>query len=365
VAEIRLENLQKRFGDFTAVRASSFTIADGDFFVLLGPSGCGKTTTLRMIAGLELPSSGKVLLDGEDVTFKRASQRDIGFVFQLFALYPHMNVRGNIGFPLKCQAVPRGEIKERVNEVAKLLRIEHLIDRPVSGLSGGDSQRVALGRAIVRRAKAFMMDEPLGALDAEFRHLMCVELRALHDRIHATTVYVTHDQVEAMAMADRIAVMNHGIVDQMGSPQEIYDRPRTMHVAGFIGSPPMNFLRFNASVEPGADSVRLNGETIPVPTLGEGMLDGELALGVRPEHVELIDEGGIRGEVFGTEYMGTMQIVTVHSKHGQVKARIPSSRRVRLGEQVGLRFVKERLVVFDTVSGRALKSRLFEEVGHG
>jgi multiple sugar transport system ATP-binding protein len=365
VAEIRLENLQKRFGDFTAVRASSFTIADGDFFVLLGPSGCGKTTTLRMIAGLELPSSGKVLLDGEDVTFKRASQRDIGFVFQLFALYPHMNVRSNIGFPLKCQAVPRGEIKERVNEVAKLLRIEHLIDRPVSGLSGGDSQRVALGRAIVRRAKAFMMDEPLGALDAEFRHLMCVELRALHDRIHATTVYVTHDQVEAMAMADRIAVMNHGIVDQMGSPQEIYDRPRTMHVAGFIGSPPMNFLRFNASVEPGADSVRLNGETIPVPTLGEGMLDGELALGVRPEHVELIDEGGIRGEVFGTEYMGTMQIVTVHSKHGQVKARIPSSRRVRLGEQVGLRFVKERLVVFDTVSGRALKSRLFEEVGHG
>jgi multiple sugar transport system ATP-binding protein len=365
VAEIRLENLQKRFGDFTAVRASSFVVADGDFFVLLGPSGCGKTTTLRMIAGLELPSSGKVLLDGEDVTFKRASRRDIGFVFQLFALYPHMNVRSNIGFPLKCQGVPRGEIKERVNEVAKLLRIEHLIDRPVSGLSGGDSQRVALGRAIVRRAKAFMMDEPLGALDAEFRHLMCVELRALHDRIHATTVYVTHDQVEAMAMADRIAVMNHGVVDQMGSPQEIYDRPRTMHVAGFIGSPPMNLLRFNASVQPGTDSVRLNGETVPVPTLGEGMLDGELALGVRPEHVELIDEGGIRGEVFGTEYMGTMQVVTVHSKHGQVKARIPSSHRVRMGEQVGLRFVKERLVVFDTVSGRALKSRLFGEVGHG
>jgi ABC-type nitrate/sulfonate/bicarbonate transport system ATPase subunit len=202
MAEIRLENLQKRFGDFTAVRASSFTIADGEFFVLLGPSGCGKTTTLRMIAGLELPSSGKMLLDGDDVTFKRASQRDIGFVFQLFALYPHMNVRSNIGFPLKCQGVARREIAARVAEVAKLLRIEHLIDRPVSGLSGGDSQRVALGRAIVRKAKAFMMDEPLGALDAEFRHLMCVELRALHDRIRATTVYVTHDQVEAMAMAD-------------------------------------------------------------------------------------------------------------------------------------------------------------------
>lgn len=365
MAEIQLVNVQKRFGDFTAVRASSFTIADGEFFVLLGPSGCGKTTTLRMIAGLELPSSGKILLDGEDVTFKRASQRDIGFVFQLFALYPHMNVRGNIGFSLKCEGVPRGKIKERVDEVAKLLRIEHLIDRPVSGLSGGDSQRVALGRAIVRRAKAFMMDEPLGALDAELRHLMCVELRALHDRIHATTVYVTHDQIEAMAMADRIVVMNHGVVDQIGRPQEIYDRPLTMHVAGFIGSPPMNFLRFNGSVQPGAESVRLNGEAIPVPTLREGVVDGEMALGVRPEHVELSDEGGIRGEVFGTEYMGTMQVVTVDSKHGQVKARMPSSHRVRLGEQVGLRFAQRNLLVFDTVSGRALNSRLFDEVGHG
>src|SRR5207253_9566609 len=157
--------------------------------------------------------------------------------------------------------VRRRGFAERVDEVAKLLRIEHLIDRPVSGLSGGDSQRVALGRAIVRQAKAFMMDEPLGALDAEFRHLMCVELRALHDRIHATTVYVTHDQVEAMAMADRIAVMNHGVVDQIASPQEIYDRPRTMHVASFIGSPAMNFLRFNATVEAGQSSIRMNGDS--------------------------------------------------------------------------------------------------------
>jgi multiple sugar transport system ATP-binding protein len=361
MAEIRLDNLQKRFGDFVAVRSSTFTIADGDFFVLLGPSGCGKTTTLRMVAGLELPSSGRILLDGDDVTMKRASQRDIGFVFQLFALYPHMNVRANIGFPLKCQGVARRDIAARVDEVAKLLRIEHLIDRSVSGLSGGDSQRVALGRAIVRNAKAFMMDEPLGALDAEFRHLMCAELRALHDRIRATTVYVTHDQVEAMAMADRIAVMNHGVVEQIGGPQEIYDRPRTMHVAGFIGNPPMNFLRFNAGLEPGAESVRLNGETIAVPTLREGAAEREMALGVRPEHVQLVDDGGIRGEVFGTEYTGTMQVVTVHSRHGVVKARIPSSRRVRIREHVGLRFAKERLAVFDTVSGRALESRLFEE----
>src|SRR6266478_6317984 len=201
--------------------------------------------------GFELPTEGKILLDGEDVTYKRASQRDIGLVFQLFALYPRMTVRENIAFPLKCQSVPRAETKRRVEEVANLLRIEHLLERSVSGLSGGDSQRVALGRALVRRAKACMMDEPLGALDAEFRHLMCLELHALHDRIRATTVYVTHDQTEAMAMADRIAVMNHGVVVQIGSPQDIYDRPADMHVAGFIGSPPMSFLRFKSSLTPG------------------------------------------------------------------------------------------------------------------
>src|SRR6202045_2828516 len=265
MAQIRVENLRKAFDQFTAVHDSNFTIENGSFFALLGPSGCGKTTTLRMIAGLELPTGGKILLDGEDVTYKRASQRDIGFVFQLFALYPRMTVRENIAFPLKCQGLPRAETKQRVDEVANLLRIEHLLERSVSGLSGGDSQRVALGRALVRRAKACMMDEPLGALDAEFRHLMCVELHALHDRIRATTVYVTHDQTEAMAMADRIAVMNHGVVVQIGSPQDIYDRPTAMHVAGFIGSPPMNFLRFKSSLEQGQSSVQLNGAAIRVP----------------------------------------------------------------------------------------------------
>src|ERR1700676_1933261 len=359
MAEIDLQDIQKRLGDFTAVRASSFTIRDGEFFVLLGPSGCGKTTTLRMIAVLELPTEGRILLDGEDVTYKRASQRDIGFVFQLFALYPRMTVRENIAFPLKCQSVPRAETKRRVEEIAKLLRIEHLLDRPVSGLSGGDSQRVALGRALVRRAKACMMDEPLGALDAEFRHLMCVELHALHDRIRATTVYVTHDQTEAMAMADRIAVMNHGVVAQIGGPQDIYDRPLTMHVGGFIGSPPMNFLRFTSSLAPGQNNVRLNGETIRVPVLREGIVEGELALGVRPEHVSISETGEMRGEVFGVEYMGTMQIVTINTKHGQLKARIASRQRVHVGETVALTFDSERLVVFDAVSGTALKSQMF------
>ena len=360
MAQITLSAVQKRFGEFVAVRDSSFTIGDREFFVLLGPSGCGKTTTLRMIAGLELPTSGNVLLDGEDVTNKRASQRDIGFVFQLFALYPHMNVRANIAFPLKCQGVPRKEIARRVDEVARFLRIEDLLDRSVSGLSGGDSQRVSLGRAVVRQAKAFMMDEPLGALDSEFRRLMCTELRTLHDRIGATTVYVTHDQIEAMAMADRIAVMNHGVVDQIASPQDIYDRPLTMHVAGFIGSPAMNFLRFNGEVQHGDTAVTLSGATVPVPRLHESGA-GDFALGVRPEHVRLAAGGGVGGTVVGTEYMGTLQIVTLDTAHGRVRARIASTQRVRPGETVGLAFRDDRLVVFDAASGHALRSALFEQ----
>ena len=251
MAQIRVENLRKQFGNFTAVKASSFTIEDGSFFVMLGPSGCGKTTTLRMIAGLELPSEGRILLDGEDVSLLRASRRDIAFVFQMFALYPHLNVRRNIAYPLRCQGVPRAEIKQRVEETARLLQIEHLLDRSVSGLSGGDRQRVALGRAIVRRPKAFLMDEPLGALDSEFRRVMCGELPQLHERISATTVYVTHDQLEAMAMADQIAVMNHGVVEQIATPQQIYDAPASMFVADFIGSPPMSFLRFDGAVRQG------------------------------------------------------------------------------------------------------------------
>src|ERR1700685_166506 len=250
MAKIEVEKLHKAFGDFVAVRSSNFVIEDGEFFCLLGPSGCGKTTTLRMIAGLELPTSGRILLDGEDVSALPASARDIAFVFQLFALYPHMNVRQNIGFPLRCQNFARAEIRRSVEEAARMLRIDPLLERRVGGLSGGDRQRVALGRAIVRRPKAFLMDEPLGALDAEFRALMCGELRELHDRISATTVYVTHDQHEAMAMADRIAVMNAGRIEQIGVPQEIYDRPASMFVASFIGSPPMNFLHFQACLPP-------------------------------------------------------------------------------------------------------------------
>jgi multiple sugar transport system ATP-binding protein len=365
MAEIRVQNLQKSFGDFAAVKDSSFVVRDGEFFCLLGPSGCGKTTTLRMIAGLELPTAGQILLDGEDVTLKRASQRDIAMVFQLFALYPHMNVRQNISYPLRNVGMPRIQIKSKVAEIARILCIEDLLDKPVSGLSGGDRQRVALGRAIVREPKAFMMDEPLGALDAEFRHIMCGELRALHDRLRATTVYVTHDQLEAMSMADTIAVMNLGVIEQLASPQEIYDRPASMFVADFIGSPPMNFIPFRGSLLRGATTVTIGGAGIAIPEAREDMPDANLVLGVRPEDVVLSDDSALRGEIYGSEYLGTTQIITVRRDNATVKARAQAHVAVKAGENIGLELKSQKLSIFEAASGRAIRTALYEGAGHG
>ena len=361
MAEIVVQNLCKEFGSFTAVQSSSFTIEDGEFFMLLGPSGCGKTTTLRMIAGLELPTSGEIFIDGEEVGRRPASQRDIAFVFQMFALYPHMNVRKNISYPLVSQGMPRARVREKVQEVARILGIEDILDRPVGGLSGGDRQRVALGRAIVRDPKAFMMDEPLGALDAEFREHMSQELRALHDRMGATTVYVTHDQLEAMQMGDKIVVMNHGVIEQFGKPQDIYDKPATMFVADFIGSPSMNFLDFDGAVHPGSGAVTLDGQALPVPAAREAF-SGGMAYGVRPEHVRISDSSAYRGRVRATEYLGTTQIVTIATPNGELKARIPSEQPARLDETVGLDFNGTTVTLFDRQTGRALGSELNEGV---
>ena len=364
MAEIVVRNLRKEFGDFTAVEGSTFTVADGEFFMLLGPSGCGKTTTLRMIAGLELPTGGEIILGGEDVSQKPASARDIAFVFQMFALYPHMNVRRNLAYPLVSQGMGRAAVRAKVAEVADILGITDILNRPVGGLSGGDRQRVALGRAIVRDPKAFMMDEPLGALDAEFREHMAEELRALHDRMGATTVYVTHDQLEAMQMGDKIVVMNHGVIEQFGTPQDIYDKPATMFVADFIGAPPMNFLRFDGALQPGDSHVRLGRVDIAVPRHRDGAA-GQLVLGVRPEHVEISDSGAYRGEIKATEYLGTTQIVTLKTMHGQIKARIPAATPVDLGTSVGIGMRSDTLSVFDNASGRALRSVLNEDAHHG
>ncbi|PHS78352.1 MAG: ABC transporter ATP-binding protein [Rhodospirillaceae bacterium] len=355
MAQIRIENVRKEFGAFTAVQDSSFTIEDGEFFMLLGPSGCGKTTTLRMIAGLELPTSGHIYIDGEEVSQKPASQRDIAFVFQMFALYPHMNVRKNISYPLLSQGISRAETRKRVAEVARILKIEDILDRPVGGLSGGDRQRVALGRAIVREPKAFLMDEPLGALDAEFREHMSEELRALHNRMGATTVYVTHDQLEAMQMGDKIVVMNHGVVEQFGVPQAIYDWPATKFVAEFIGSPSMNFLDFHGMVGKGMTSVTLSGVTLEIPEVREGC-NGDLTFGIRPEHINLSDAAPYKGLVTSTEYLGTTQIVTFDTPSGAVKARIASSETIKIGEQTGLIFDPRTITLFKRETGRALLS---------
>lgn len=365
MAQIIIKNVRKEFGDFTAVKESSFTIEDGEFFMLLGPSGCGKTTTLRMIAGLELPTSGEIYLDGEEISQKPPSQRDIAFVFQMFALYPHMNVRKNLSYPLVSQGMPRAAVKAKVEEVAEILGITSILKNPVGGLSGGDRQRVALGRAIVRDPKAFMMDEPLGALDAEFREHMSEELRALHDRMGATTVYVTHDQLEAMQMGDKIVVMNNAVVEQFGTPQEIYDKPATMFVADFIGSPSMNFLTFNGKLAEGARSIDLNGQSMAIPRQMQGA-DGKLVFGVRPEHVTLTDSGSYRGEVLATEYLGTTQIITLDTANGDLKARVPAGQIATVGEKVGLGFRGEAVTLFNEATGQALRSELNEGVlAHG
>lgn len=365
MAEIVVNNLRKDFGDFTAVQESSFTIADGEFFMLLGPSGCGKTTTLRMIAGLELPSAGEIYLDGEEISQLPPSQRDIAFVFQMFALYPHMNVRRNISYPLVSQGMKRRDVRAKVAEVAKILGIEDMLDKPVGGLSGGDRQRVALGRAIVREPKAFMMDEPLGALDAEFREHMSEELRALHDRMGATTVYVTHDQLEAMQMGDKIVVMNNAVVEQFGTPQDIYNKPATLFVADFIGSPSMNFLDFNGAVTSGASVVSLADLSVEVPTQLEDK-SGALVLGVRPEHVTLRDQGDLRAEVLAVEYLGTTQIVVLQSVFGEIKARVDAVQTVAVGDQVALHFRSDTITLFDRATGAAIRSSLNDgALAHG
>ena len=360
MAQIQIKNVRKKFGSFTAVDSSSFTIEDGEFFMLLGPSGCGKTTTLRMMAGLDLPTSGEIYIDGEEVGMKPASERDIAFVFQMFALYPHMNVGKNMSYPLISQGMSKTDAQKRVSEVAKILGIEDILSRPVGGLSGGDRQRVALGRAIVREPKAFFMDEPLGALDAEFREHMAQELRALHDRIGATTVYVTHDQLEAMQMGDKIVVMNHGVVEQFGKPQEIYDWPATKFVASFIGSPAMNLLEFHGKINIGDKSIKLNDQSVAVPPLLDGA-NGKLTLGVRPEHIRFSDRSNYRGKVMASEYLGTNQILTVETPNGLIKVRIASSQNVKNGEMIGLDFDTTTLTIFKE-DGHAMRSSANEGV---
>ncbi len=307
------------------------TINDGEFVVLLGPSGCGKTTTLRMISGLETVSGGDIYLDERNVTWLHPSERDIAFVFQLFALYPHMSARQNIAFPLQAEGASKELIEERVESVVKLLQIEHLLKVRPGKLSGGDRQRVALARALVRRPAAFLMDEPLGALDAEFRQTMRAEIKQLHIAQHATSVYVTHDQVEAMAMGDRIVVMSDAEIQQVGTPAEVYYDPANLFVARFIGSPGMNLVPGHL----GEEAIQLPGENRYTPdsswthTLRRDLGgEGDLVLGFRPEAAEISAEGTLAGEVYAVELYGGYMMLHVNLNSADI-VHIRSEKRQR------------------------------------
>ncbi|MDP2801962.1 MAG: sn-glycerol-3-phosphate ABC transporter ATP-binding protein UgpC [Phreatobacter sp.] len=291
MAGVTLRNVFKRYGDVEAVRGINLDIADEEFVVLVGPSGCGKSTTLRMIAGLEDISDGDIAIDGYVVNDVPPKDRDIAMVFQNYALYPHMTVAENMSFGLRLKRYPKAEIKSRVDEAARILDIRELLERKPKALSGGQRQRVAMGRAIVRNPKVFLFDEPLSNLDAKLRVQMRTEIKKVHLKVRTTTVYVTHDQVEAMTLADRVVVMNHGLIEQIGPPNELYHHPRTRFVAGFIGSPAMNFIPAQLRATAGGlDLVVSDSIVLPVPPARVERYKGfagqaGLVLGLRPEHI--------------------------------------------------------------------------------
>ena len=363
MADIELIDIDKHFGTNWVIRKLRLQIAHGEFVVLLGPSGCGKTTTLRAIAGLEEIDSGEIRIDGERVESLPASRRDIAFVFQLYSLYPHMTAFENIAFPLRAFKTPNYEVRDKVNAVAKVLRIEHLLAKKPSALAGGDLQRVTIGRALVRRPKAMLMDEPIGALDAKLREEMRTELRRLHVNNDSTTVYVTHDQVEAMSMADRIAIMNDGVLQQVGSPAEVYSLPTNLFVAQFVGSPIMNVVNCRLEVADGATKVRFDGIQTPFQFGGEvfrraaAVGHENIALGVRPEAVlvELAERPGyVPGEVHIIEPQGAYDILDIRIGKTVVRARTRSRFVTQLNQPVWVQLDKTRTHFFDKQSGLAL-----------
>ena len=369
MAEIILRDIEKFFGDNYVIRKLNLTIAHKEFVVLLGPSGCGKTTTLRAIAGLEDIDEGDIVIDGKAVQQLTAGERDIAFVFQLFALYPHLTAYENIAFPLRATGEGREAVEGKVRAVAKALRIEHLLNKRPSHLSGGDMQRVAIGRALVRRPKAMLMDEPIGALDAKLREDMRSELKRLHLENDATTVYVTHDQVEAMALADRIAVMNEGILQQVGSPAEVYSRPANLFVAQFIGSPVMNILPAKVRANgPRAELVLGDGDatfTFPGELIGRlaaaNPQAAELIAGVRPEGVVIAREatdGYIPVEAHIIEPLGAYDIVDLKVGDQFLRARTHSGFVGKVGNTVWAQLDPAQTHFFNGQSGESLAIRL-------
>jgi multiple sugar transport system ATP-binding protein len=343
MATLQLKNITKSFGSTKVIHGIDLEINHGEFIVFVGPSGCGKSTLLRMIAGLEPVSSGAVEIDSEVVNDIPASERGLAMVFQSYALYPHMSVRQNLSFGLENIKTPKPEIQRRVAEAARMLRMEQLLDRRPGQLSGGQRQRVAIGRAVVREPRIFLFDEPLSNLDAELRVQMRVEIGNLHQRLGNTMIYVTHDQVEAMTMADRIAVLKDGRLEQFGKPLDLYNNPANLFVAGFIGSPRMNFLngKVTAFTSNSATITLDAGGTIKVPCNTTGAtLGGAVKLGVRPEHIGLMD--GQRGDVtlainITEQLGGESYLHGTLSSNENLSVRLSGQTRVRRGEAVGLR----------------------------
>lgn len=359
MASLQLEGVFKRFGDNTVVQDVDLNIEDGDFVVLVGPSGCGKSTTLRMIAGLEEISEGTLKIDGKVVNKLSPRDRDVAMVFQSYALYPHMTVRENISFGLKLRKMPEDEINRRVADAAAILGLEDLLDRKPKAMSGGQRQRVAMGRAIVRQPAVFLFDEPLSNLDAKLRVQMRAEIAKLHRRLGTTTVYVTHDQVEAMTLAKHIVVMHNGVVQQVGAPLELYRNPANIFVGGFIGSPSMNFFDVTVDSEASTPIVHGKGVRVTVPdryVQGLGAKGRALVLGVRPEHMfEAKEESdGFVGDVEVMEPLGA-DVHALGKVEGQdFTARLEPDTKVKVGEKVRVGIELDSLYLFDKETGLAL-----------
>jgi multiple sugar transport system ATP-binding protein len=346
VTEVVLKNLTKRFKSVTAVDDVSFEIADGQFFVLLGPTGAGKTTTLRLIAGLEKLDSGSILFDGQAIDGLTPASRNVAMVFQQYSLYPTMTVYDNLAFPLRSPVnkLPEDEIKRRVEEACEILRITHLIERKTGHLSGGEMQRVSIGRAIVREPRLFLMDEPLSNLDAKLREALRVELEHIQKTQGSTTLFVTHDQVEALTMADRIGVLMEGKLVQIGDPNDIYDRPATVFVAQLVGSPRINLLP--AARENGALHVEDSSLKLPVDE-AVGDLPQSFTLGVRPEDINPAPEGEFTGEVTLIEPLGVETVIYIRAGEQSITSLVSGRTNLKIGDNALFDIVRDRLHYFD------------------
>ncbi len=353
MAEVTIRELKKSYGEVEVIHGVDLDISDGEFAVLVGPSGCGKSTLLRMIAGLEGISGGRIAIGDKVVNNLPPSQRDIAMVFQNYALYPHKTVASNMAFALKMRGMDKTEIGERVKRAAEILGLTPYLDRYPRALSGGQRQRVAMGRAIVRDPQVFLFDEPLSNLDAKLRVQMRTEIRELHQRLKTTTVYVTHDQIEAMTMADKIVVMQAGHIEQIGSPLELYDRPANTFVAGFIGSPSMNMIDAVAHSQDGGWVADVGGIRLPVggaPGLSEGQ---EVVLGIRPEHLA-VSEGGLPAKVSVIEPTGAETHVVFSREGGEMTSVFRERKSFRPGEAVSLAAPPDATLLFDRASGARL-----------